>query len=149
MRKLLLVLIVWIPTLSFSQDELKGQWLRIEDRIQNPDAWVGENYDSTIVKVKEVDGNLIGIMQKVPKNAVNHGYSVGQIKWRNIKRIDNNNFELEGLLMDYGTFGNFDNPVYIKVYFQLVDNNTIILRTDEQSGRFGGTNQKWIRIPFV
>lgn len=146
---ILLFLILYSPEKLFSQEELKGQWLRVEDDIENPDAWKGENYDSLVIEVKEVDSLLIGVMLQVPQNAVDHGYSEGQIKWKNFVKTGTNKYELEGLLMDRGSSGKYDVPVYIKVHLKILDKSTIKLWTAEQSDRFGGKKQKWIRIPAL
>lgn len=142
--------IFYIFLLLFSychaQIDLKGQWLRIDDDINNPKAWKGENYDSTIIEVLDRDGSIIGIMLKVPQNAVDHGYSVGQIKWKNFKKIDDVTLEFEGLIMIHGPKKSYDVEKYIKVYMIMEDWNTIKLWVADDNGEIGGTKQKWIRL---
>jgi hypothetical protein len=135
---------------SFAQTELIDQWYRVDDRIQNPNDKDMPTQDSTILEVKEISGSIVGILVRIPKTSIEYGYAVGQIKWKNFRKTGRDTFELEGLLMDYGESGQFDVPVYLKVYMQLIDNkNTIQLWTDSQGDRFNWAKQKWIRLPKI
>lgn len=150
MKYLYLLVSLFCSLHSCAQEDLVDQWLRVDDRIQNPNDDDMPTQDSTIIEVKEAEGILVGILIRIPVKSTHYGYSVGQLKWKNFKKTESNNFELEGLLMDYGPSGNFDLPVYLKVYMQLVDNkNTILLWTENQGDRFNWAKQKWIRLPKV
>jgi hypothetical protein len=137
-------------TCSSAQSDLVDQWYRIDDRTQNPIDTDMPTQDSTILEVKELSGDLVGILIRIPKTSVDYGYAVGQIKWKNFKKTGDSSFELEGLLMEQGVSGKFDMPSYLIVYMQLVDNkNTILLWTDNQGDRFNWAKQKWIRLPRI
>jgi len=129
------------------QQDLIGQWYRVDDQLLNPGVGITETQDSCIIEVTELDSTRFGLLIRVPKNSMEYGYSVGQIKWKNFKKNGDNGYVFEGLLMDKGPTGNFDTPVYIKAYMILLENkNTILLWSEDQSSRFGGQKQKWIRL---
>jgi len=141
-------------TLSFiiqaeSQVDLQGQWLRVDDTIQNPTDFKDQNFDSTIIEVVVKDTVLVGLLLRVPMNAVDYGYSEGQIKWKNFRKAGNNQYDFEGLLMQLGPSGENDIPIYIKGRMKLEDKNTILLWVVDQIDNIGGKKQKWIRLPQV
>ncbi len=135
---------------SSAQVHLLDQWLRVDDRIQNPHDPEMPTQDSTIIEVMEKKDDIIGILIRIPKTSISYGYSVGQIKWKNFKEIGKDIFEADGLLMESGASGNYDVPVYLKMQLRLTDNrNTILLSTPNQGDRFNWSKQKWIRLPKV
>lgn len=149
--KNLLLFIVFILTIQLNaQEELIGNWYRVEDRAMNPNDSDMPTQDSTILEVKYYQGELVGILMKVPKTSIPYGYKTGQVKWKNITKTGKNQFELYGLLMEIGTPGIFDKATWLKVQVNLIENkNTILLYTDSQGDRFNWSKQKWIRLPNV
>lgn len=132
---------------TLGQQDLVGKWLRVEDRLQNPNSKTSDTQDSIIIDIRKVERNFIGTLIRVTETSSEYGYSVGQLKWRNFRSIDENTYELEGLLMDLGPDGHFDSPAYIKSFIRLTSNkNIILIRTEEESERFTGQKQKWIRL---
>src|SRR6185436_12788231 len=98
---------------SIAQVDLIDQWLRVDDKIQNPTDPDIPVQDSTIIDVKKVNGVLKGILIHLPEAAIDYGYSVGQVKWGQFKKIAKNTWELQGLLMESGV------AVYLRTFIQL------------------------------
>jgi len=151
MNKYFFLIIIFASFTNFlyCQEELKGQWVRVDDNIENPDAWKGENYDGLIIEIKETDNGIEGIMLQVPKNAVDHGYFAGQVKWKNFVKISANKYSIGGLLMIRGASDKFDVPTYIKAHIKIIDKDTIKIWTEDQGDSFGGKKQKWKRLPDI
>lgn len=150
MKYLFLFILFFFAVHLPAQEELKGYWLRVDDRVQNPTDSNMPTQDSTILEVTYLNGEFVGILLRIPQTSIDYGYAVGQVKWKNIVKKEKDTFELDGLLMEQGTSSKFDVISYLKVHIRLTDKkNSILLWTDSQGDRFNWAKQKWIRLPLV
>ena len=147
----ILLLAVWSAGFAQSdtikKNELKGIWIRVDDNTENPNQWKNENYDGAVIEVLDSGNALIGVSLKVPQNAVEHGYSAGDIKWKDFEKISDSIYSIHGLLMIRGNSEKYDVPTYIKAFIKLENANTIKVWTEDQSEAIGGKKQKWVRVP--
>ena len=146
-RTVAYIVFIFISFNAFAQEELIGKWIRTDDATENPDAWKNENYDGYIIEITKSDSGIIGISIKVPQGAIIHGYSAGQIKWKDFKKLSGSKFEIKGLLMVQGNSEAYDTPSYIQAFVKILNNNTIKVWVEDESYNIGGKKQKWIRIP--
>lgn len=145
---LLLSSVVFGQNDSIQKGELKGIWIRVDDNVENPNQWKNENYDGAVIEVSDSGNVLIGVSLKVPQNAVEHGYSAGDVKWKNFKKVSPNTYSIQGLLMTRGNSEKYNVPTYIKAFIKTEEKNIIRVWTEDQSEAIGGKKQKWMRVPL-
>lgn len=98
-------------------DNLNGEWIRIESN--NPSS------DGMIIEMSGTSGTIID------KRGSN--FSVGDLKWKNIKAIDQENFEHEELGSDYN---------YYQASMLLQSDDTLRISVASSGS---GNVQKWVR----
>jgi hypothetical protein len=63
----------------------------------------GDKFAGCVLRVVEMDGELVGKIAILPESMSRAGWHVGDLKWRNIKRVDSKQWQLQDLRMHYDT----------------------------------------------
>ncbi len=137
-----LFLLLFSTTILFAQQELIGTWERVQDEATNEE----ELFEGNVLEVKLINEKFIAeLIQLVPDTEA-YGYKLGQIKWKNFKKIAKNKYLIDLLLMEVDDNFEFKKVVYLKANLLLIDNNTIKIRIGDHPLLFTGKMQKFVRI---
>lgn len=110
--------------------EMTGTWMR-----------VGDDYAGSIINAIMVEGDVWGKFLRVPIALSVYGFEVGDDKWKDVKRIDTNNFEGKSLskLRD-------GSERYVDYLFYMTNANNLQLRVKPEEGEIDkGSVQNWVR----
>jgi len=111
-------------------DKLFGTWTR-----------VGDNYSRMKILVKNENNNCVGKIVFLPTIAQKNGFVFNELKWKNIKKINNNKYSLSNLDVTVNTFGDRVIEKYNKCFIYFMSKNEIKLEFKNNKRRM----QHWVR----
>ncbi len=128
----LIILIISCKENNLSQnDKLIGTWTR-----------VGDNYARMRVTIEKKDNKYVGKIIFLPTLAQKNGFVFNDVKWKKIKKINNNKYSLLNLDVTVNTFGDRVKEEYNKcfVYFTPKDKIKIDFKDDDRRVQY------WVKI---
>jgi hypothetical protein len=128
--------IILLLTLFFincnNPDPLIGTWERF-----------GEFDPGMRIKIYKTNNSMIAeIVKRADKDTL---FAVGDIKWKNIIKVNDNKYEFFNLRKYYEQYGSLFQNRYEEAYLILV-NDTIKMRLFSRGNDILGTEQPWKRI---
>ncbi len=135
MRAILTVLTLILITVTFgcqNRNPLEGEWERYGDDFAGMRILI-ENHDGSF------KAEIIQINDRI------EGFEVGDIKWKNIKQINENQYEFEDLGKDVIAKGVYKGS-YDPCRLELISNMEIRTRLFSKGTEIIGTETKWRRI---
>ena len=127
----LFILIISCSDNNLSQnDKLFGTWTR-----------VGDNYARMRISVKKKNNNCAGKIIFLPTLAQKNGFVFNDVKWKNIKKINNNKYSLSNLDITVNTFGDRVIEEYNKCFIYFMSANKIKLEFKNNNKRM----QYWVK----
>ncbi|MDP1623783.1 MAG: hypothetical protein Q8M08_15765 [Bacteroidales bacterium] len=133
---LILFILISISLLTSckKEDKLVGNWERYGDRFEGMKIHVvkeGESFKASIVFV--TDSIKLG------------GFVVGDIKWKNIKKITDNKYEFEDLAKKQSIYTDKFEPSYVLANLEMITDDEIHTRNFSKGLEAIGTEQTWKR----
>ncbi|MCK5823373.1 MAG: hypothetical protein KAG95_05175 [Bacteroidales bacterium] len=111
-------------------DKLFGAWTR-----------VGDNYARMKISVKKENNNYSGRIIFLPTLVQKNGFVFNDLKWKNIKKINNNKYSLSNLDVTVNTFGDRVVEKYNKCFIYFISRNEIKLEFKNNKNRM----QYWVK----
>ncbi len=142
MKTHLFYLSILLATLFFTAcnnqkeaDKIIGKWERFDDHAAG-----------SILVVKKTGTNYEASLEHISGVLSDYGFEIGDIKWRNITHIENNQYTGEDLLKSVDRTGEIVQTRYDAVGLSLVASDILQLKGLEEGEESIGTNQRWRRL---
>ncbi|RLD61258.1 MAG: hypothetical protein DRJ01_08235 [Bacteroidetes bacterium] len=127
----LIILITSCSDNNLSQnDKFFGTWTR-----------VGDNYARMKISVEKKDDNCVGKIIFLPTLAQKNGFVFNDVKWKNIKKINNNKYSLLNLDVTVNTFGDRVIEEYNKCFVYFISTKKIKLEFKNNNKKV----QYWVK----
>ena len=133
MKTCIIFLLISIFSISCNQqDPLIGTWERYGP------------YDPGMrIKILKTNNSMNAEIVKRADNDTT--FEVGDIKWKNITKVNDNRYEFSNLTKYPIPFGSLFENKYQDAYLTIV-NDTIKMRLSSKGNELGGTEQPWKRV---
>lgn len=135
MKKLLIILPVFLLLVSCADDLIIGQWERF-----------GDDAEGAVVQVEIVGKGYHGKLIKTAGILTDLGFAANEIKWRDIEPVGPNKWRGKDLNKKVDLDGNITEVEYRDVYFDLMDDGVLEIRTFAKESKMFGQVQRWRRI---
>jgi fructose-specific phosphotransferase system component IIB len=116
-------------------DILEGKWERFDDHAAG-----------AMVKVEQKGDVLQGMLFQATGELANLGFVAKDIKWKDIKRKENNYYIGFDLQKSINANGEVVKSEYIEAQFKLVSDDILEIAAFSNNADIFGTTQKWKRI---
>lgn len=130
--------LIFFAILLFSCSENK---LSQNDKIIGTWTRVGDNYSRMKVTVEENNNIVFGKIIFLPTLAQKNGFVFNDIKWKKIRKINNNKYSLSNLDVTVNTFGDRVKEKYYDCFIYFMSKNEIKLEFKNNKKRM----QHWIK----
>lgn len=135
MKKLVTIIPILLLVISCADDLIIGQWERY-----------GDDAEGTIVQVEIVGKGYHGKLIKSSGILTELGFASNEIKWRDIEPVGPNKWRGKDLNKKVDLDGNITEVEYRDVYFDLMDDGVLEIRTFAKESKMFGQVQRWRRI---
>lgn len=129
------ILLILLQACTEKPDLLEGKWERFDDQAAG-----------AMIKVEHKGDVLQGMLFQVTGELANLGFVVKDIKWKDIKKKDDNYYTGLDLQKAVNANGEVAKSDYVEVYFELISDDILEISSFAKSTEFFGTRQKWKRI---
>ena len=127
----LIILITSCSDNNLSQnDKFFGTWTR-----------VGDNYSRMKILIKNENNKSVGRIIFLPTLAQKNGFVFNDVKWKNIKKINNNKYSLLNLDVTVNTFGDRVIEEYNKCFVYFISTKKIKLEFKNNNKKV----QYWVK----
>ncbi len=137
----IILLSLFLIGLSFTactekeQSKIIGIWERYDDRAAG-----------TLVRVEKINGNFEGKIIKASGELAEDGFTIKDVKWRNIAQETNTYYTGEDLTKGIDKFGKVQSMTYDEVYFEVIAEDILRITHYANGADEFGKKQKWKRI---
>lgn len=128
-------LLLFLNACSGKTDLLEGKWERFDDQAAG-----------AMVKVERKGDTFQGMLFQVSGELANLGFVAKDIKWKDIKKKEENYYTGSDLQKAVNSNGEVVTSDYIDVYLELVSDDILEISGFAKGSDLFGTSQKWKRI---
>ena len=117
------------------EEPLVGKWQRY-----------GDAGEGTVIKVAPVGESYVGQIVSVGGDLADIGFQKQDMKWRNIKRVDEQYYQGEDLLKAVYESGEVAYTRYDSVYLRLINDDILQVSGFAKGAESVGTHQTWKKM---